>query len=104
LRELDRLYRDRGVVLIGVHTPEFDEEHDVAAVRRAIQGLEIPYLVAIDNDERIWTAFENRYWPATYLIGRDGTILWKHVGELHRDTAAFKDATSRIEAALRVRS
>jgi hypothetical protein len=74
--------------MIGVHTPEFDEERD------------IPYLVAIDNDERLWTAFHNRYWPATYLIGRDGTILWQHVGELHRDTRAFRDVASRIDAAL----
>jgi redoxin len=100
VRELHRLYRDRGLVTIGVHTPEFDEEHDVAGVRKAIQRLEIPYLVAIDNDEKIWKSFDNRYWPATYLIGKDGTIVWRHVGELHRDTPAFKEAAGRIEEAL----
>ena len=87
-------------MVVGVHSPEFDHERDVAAVRRAIDRLEIPYRVAVDADFRLWKAFGNRYWPATYLIGRDGTILWRHVGELHRNTPAWREAVSRIEAAL----
>ena len=100
VRELHRLYSGRGLVVVGAHAPEFDYERDLGAVRRAIAHLEIPYLVAIDDDFSLWNGFGNRYWPATYLVGRDGSILWRHVGELHRDTEDWREAVSRIERAL----
>src|SRR5215469_9702217 len=57
-------YRDRGLVVIGVHTPEFGFEQDLDNVRRAVQAMSIGYPVAIDNDYRVWGAFANHYWPA----------------------------------------
>ncbi len=100
LRELHRLYAGRGLVVVGIHSPEFAHERDPAAVTQAIAKLQIPYLVALDTDFALWKGFGNRYWPATYLVGRDGTILWKHVGELHQGTAAWKEGTAEVETAL----
>ncbi len=67
------------------------------SVRKAIARLDIPYPVAIDDDYRIWDAFENRYWPALYLLDRDGRVVWRHVGELHRDSAAWRQLTSLLD-------
>jgi hypothetical protein len=94
------LYSERGLQVVGVHSPEFDEERDVANVRKAIARLDIPYPVAIDNDFRIWGSFANRYWPAIYLVDRSGRVVWSHIGELHRETAAWVELTSRLDAAL----
>lgn len=100
LRELHRLYSGRGLVVVGVHSPELEHERDPASVEKAIAKLQIPYLVALDTDFALWKAFGNRYWPATYLVGGDGTILWQHVGELHKNTAAWSEAVAEIEASL----
>jgi cytochrome c biogenesis protein CcdA/thiol-disulfide isomerase/thioredoxin len=74
-------YRDRGLVVIGVHTPEFAFEKDVANVRKALAALGVTYPVAIDNDFSIWRAFDNRAWPALYFIGADGTVRHFVLGE-----------------------
>ncbi len=74
-------YRDKGLVVIGVHAPEFAFERDVANVRRAVAGLRIDYPVAIDDDYAIWRAFDNQYWPAHYLIDARGRIRETHFGE-----------------------
>ena len=100
LRELHRLYAGRGLVVVGIHSPEFDHERDPAAVKQAIAKLQIPYLVALDTDFTLWKAFGNRYWPATYLVDREGTIVWRHVGELHQNTEDWNQATAAIEGAL----
>ena len=74
-------YADAGLVVIGVHTPEFDVERDAGNVRRAAEHLDVGYPVALDSDYAIWDAFGNRYWPALYLIGADGRIRHEHFGE-----------------------
>jgi thiol-disulfide isomerase/thioredoxin len=74
-------YKDDGLVVIGVHTPEYDEERDPASVRAAAARLGIAWPVAIDNDYRIWNAWSNRFWPALYLIDRDGRVVYRYVGE-----------------------
>ena len=74
-------YQDHGLVVVGVHTPEFDFEHDLGNVRRAITDLEVDYPVAVDNDYAIWDAFGNRYWPALYLIDAQGQIRHHRFGE-----------------------
>jgi cytochrome c biogenesis protein CcdA/thiol-disulfide isomerase/thioredoxin len=74
-------YKDRGLVVIGVHTPEFAFEKDVANVRRASLSLDVRYPVIVDNDFRIWRAFSNRAWPALYFIGADGRIRHHLLGE-----------------------
>lgn len=74
-------YRNDGLVVIGVHTPEFSFEHDIDRVRRAAQERQIDYPVAIDNAYAVWTAFGNHYWPALYFIDADGIIHDSRFGE-----------------------
>jgi thiol-disulfide isomerase/thioredoxin len=81
VRAWSRAYRDDGLVVIGVHTPEFFFEHDIDLVRQATREREIDYPVAIDNHYAIWNAFDNRYWPALYFIDAGGIIRGQHFGE-----------------------
>jgi hypothetical protein len=74
-------YGEYGVVLVGVHTPEFDFEHDLDNVRRAVSELDVGHPVAVDNDYGIWTAFDNHYWPALYVVDGHGTVRHHHFGE-----------------------
>jgi len=74
-------YEPHGLVVVGVHTPEFAFEKDLSNVRRAVQELRITYPVALDNNYAIWQAFNNQYWPAEYLIDADGRIRHHHFGE-----------------------
>lgn len=74
-------YKDQGLVVIGVHTPEFEFEHNLANVRRAAEELRVEYPIAIDNDYAIWRAFNNSYWPALYFIDVQGQIRHHHFGE-----------------------
>jgi thiol-disulfide isomerase/thioredoxin len=81
VRAWSRAYRADGLVVIGVHTPEFGFEHDVDLVRRATAEREIDYPVAVDDDYAVWSAFDNHYWPALYFVDRDGVIRDAHFGE-----------------------
>jgi thiol-disulfide isomerase/thioredoxin len=74
-------YRDHGLVVIGVHAPEFAFERNVANVKNAIATLKIGYPVAIDNEYKIWRSFENEYWPAHYFIDGNGKVRHHHFGE-----------------------
>jgi cytochrome c biogenesis protein CcdA/thiol-disulfide isomerase/thioredoxin len=74
-------YKNSGLVVIGVHTPEFAFEKDLDNVRRAVGELKISYPVALDNDYKIWKAFSNSYWPADYLVDATGHIRFHHFGE-----------------------
>jgi thiol-disulfide isomerase/thioredoxin len=74
-------YRDRGLVVVGVHAPEFGFEHDLDNVRRATSELGVGYPVVIDNDFSIWRSLDNHYWPALYLVDRDGRVRFHHFGE-----------------------
>ncbi len=74
-------YKDQGLVVIGVHAPEFAFEKNIDNVRRAVKDLGIDYPVAIDNDYAIWRAFDNRYWPAHYFVDAEGRIRYHHFGE-----------------------
>jgi cytochrome c biogenesis protein CcdA/thiol-disulfide isomerase/thioredoxin len=76
-----RTYRDAGLVVVGVHTPEFAFERVAANVRRAVDELGVDYPVALDNDYATWNAWLNRYWPAKYLIDRRGHLRYAHFGE-----------------------
>jgi hypothetical protein len=74
-------YAVRGLVVVGVQTPEFDFEGDLGNVRRAIEERHVPYPVAVDNDYAVWRAFDNHYWPALYFIDAQGRIRHHHFGE-----------------------
>ncbi|KIG09917.1 cytochrome c biogenesis protein DipZ [Caballeronia concitans] len=80
-------YGNDGLVVLGVHTPEFGFEHDTANVKRALRDLNVSYPVAVDNDYRIWQAFGNRYWPAFYIVDAEGRVRYHHFGEGNYDDA-----------------
>jgi thiol-disulfide isomerase/thioredoxin len=81
VRAWSQAYRNDGLVVIGVHTPEFSFEHEIDQVRQAITARGIDYPVAVDNDYGIWSAFDNHYWPALYFVDTDGIIRDHHFGE-----------------------
>ncbi len=81
VRALDARYRDKGLTIVGVHTPEFAFEKIERNVRKATADMKIGYPVALDNDYAIWGGFANRYWPAQYLIDGQGRIRYTHFGE-----------------------
>jgi thiol-disulfide isomerase/thioredoxin len=81
VRAWSQTYRDDGLVVIGVHTPEFSFEHEINDVRQATRERAIDYPVAVDNDYEVWSAFDNHYWPALYFVDPDGVIRDQHFGE-----------------------
>ena len=81
VRAWSEAYRDDGLVVIGVHTPEFSFEHDIEGVRQATSERAIDYPVAVDSDYAIWRAFDNHYWPALYFVDAEGVIRDHHFGE-----------------------
>jgi thiol-disulfide isomerase/thioredoxin len=81
LRAWQEKYRDQGLVIVGVHSPEFEFEKDADNVGRAVQRLRIDYPVALDSRHAIWRAYQNQYWPAVYLIDRQGRVRFRHFGE-----------------------
>jgi thiol-disulfide isomerase/thioredoxin len=81
IRAWSQAYRNDGLIVLGVHTPEFSVEHDVDLVRRATRQRGIDYPVVVDNDYEIWNAFDNHYWPALYFADAAGVIRDQHFGE-----------------------
>jgi len=74
-------YQDKGLTVIGVHSPEFDEERKVENLRREVTSLGIRYAVVTDNDYQTWSAYHVEAWPTTFLLDKQGRIRWMHVGE-----------------------
>lgn len=74
-------YKAQGLVVIGVHSPEFDFEKDIGNVRRAARDMKIDFPIAVDSSHAIWRAFDNEYWPALYFIDANGRIRHHHFGE-----------------------
>ena len=81
VKELYAKYKDRGFVVVGVHTPEFARERVPEHVRREVSKLGITYPVVIDNDNKIWSASHNQYWPAAYYADATGKMRFYHFGE-----------------------
>src|SRR5213594_1667395 len=103
LIDFDERYRDRGLTIIGIHTPEFPPysgEHDRENVRRAVRAYGIRYPVAQDNDRRTWDAYGIRYWPSYVLIDRRGRVRYEGYGEFHEQDATYQDWRRRIEGLL----
>ena len=74
-------YKGRGLVIVGVHTPEFPFEKSASNVQAALKRHGIEYPVAQDSDSATWEAYSNRYWPAQYIVDRSGKIVYFHAGE-----------------------
>ncbi len=92
----DEKYRSQGLVVIGVHTPEFDTEKNQLNVEQTIKRLGVTYPVAMDNQYVIWNAFENKYWPAQYLIDARGHLRYQHYGE-----GEYQEIESQIQVLLK---
>ena len=88
-------FKDRGLVVVGVHTPEFPYERSTSNVQAANKRFGISYPVAQDNRYATWDAYSNRYWPAVYLINKKGEIVYKHFGE-----GAYMETEEKIRALL----
>jgi thiol-disulfide isomerase/thioredoxin len=96
LKSLERDKGPAGLVIVAVHTPELPAEREPAAVRSAVERLGIGQPVMIDADYSYWKALDNHYWPAFYLIGRDGLLYGSAIGEMH----AGQEPAKRLEAAV----
>jgi cytochrome c biogenesis protein CcdA/thiol-disulfide isomerase/thioredoxin len=96
LKAWDEKYRAQGLVIIGVHAPEFAFEKDIRNVEQAVRELGVKYPVAIDNQYAIWNAFQNEYWPAHYLIDAQGRIRDQHFGE-----GAYQETEQMIQSLLK---
>ncbi len=94
----DEKYREKGLQIIGVHSPEFEFEKKYDNVKRAAEKWGIKYPVVLDNDHATWNAFMNRYWPRKYLIDIDGYIVWDHIGE-----GGYAEAERKIQELLEER-
>jgi thiol-disulfide isomerase/thioredoxin len=79
--ELYAKYKDRGLVVVGVHTPEFPFERSASNVQAALKRHGITYPVAQDNEQQTWNAYRNQYWPAQYIVDQNGKIVFQHDGE-----------------------
>ena len=95
----DEKYRDEGLVIVGIHTPEFEFEKDKGNVLAAVQKFDINYPVVLDNEKEIWNAFQNKYWPRKYIADHDGYIRYDHIGE-----GAYKETEKIIQQLLQERS
>jgi len=88
-------YHDKGLTLIGVHSPEFEEERNVENLRREVASLRIRYAVVTDNDYQTWNAYHVEAWPTTFLLDKQGRIRWMHEGE-----GAYDEAEQLIQKLL----
>jgi thiol-disulfide isomerase/thioredoxin len=79
--QLHAKYKDKGLVIVGIHTPEFPFEHSSSNVQAALKRHGITYPVAQDNRSATWNAWRNQYWPAQYIVDRTGKIVYSHAGE-----------------------
>ncbi|MBI1888531.1 MAG: hypothetical protein HYS15_01160 [Candidatus Spechtbacteria bacterium] len=91
-------YKDKGLVIIGVHTPEFEFEKDYNNVALAVEKFGIKFPVVLDNDYSTWNAYKNRYWPRKYLIDIDGYIVYDHIGE-----GGYEETEQKIQEFLKER-
>ena len=87
VKSWDDRYRDKGLTVIGVHSPEFDEERDVERLRRELSSLGIRYPIVTDNDYQTWNAYKVEAWPTAFLLDKQGRIRWMRVGEGDYDEA-----------------
>ena len=94
-------YRDKGLEIICIHTPEFEFEKNIDNVRDAVKKENIKYPVVLDNDYSTWNAYGNRYWPRQYLIDLEGKIVFDHIGEFSK--AAHVETEKKIQELLKLK-
>lgn len=95
IREWYYRYSEDGLVVIGNHYPEFNNEANLDNLKAALVELDVPYPVAVDNDKQTWSAYANHYWPTTYLIDKQGNLRYVHIGE-----GAYEETETAIQTLL----
>jgi hypothetical protein len=94
---LARTIADKGLTIVGVHSPELPQEKDLANVRREVASLGLRYAVVTDNDYKTWDAYQVAAWPTVFLLDKSGHVRWSHVGE-----GALDEAEQLIKKLLRI--
>ena len=95
MREWHKEYHEQGLVIIANHYPEFSHEKDLDNLKQAVTELRIEYPVSQDNDGKTWRAYKTRYWPTLYLIDKNGTLRYVHIGE-----GAYEETEAAIQTLL----
>lgn len=96
LNQLESHFKDRDFRVIGIHSPEFDRERDANSVRKKVAEFELKHPVMLDNDFAFWRAMGNRYWPAYYLVDKQGQVRHVFVGETHEGDAQSRRIRTAI--------
>jgi hypothetical protein len=104
IRAWARAYRDSGLVVVGAHAPEFAFERQLDGVRRAMEAMAVEHPIVLDNDYAIWQSFDNRYWPALYVVDGDGRRRYRHFGEgaYAESEAAIRELVGAVGEPVRV--
>ena len=100
LNALEAKYQQRGLQVIGVHTPEFDHEKIRSNIEKKVKKFKLHHPIMIDNDFSYWRSLNNRYWPAYYLVNKQGDIVYSHVGETHEGDRKAKNLEKKLQALL----
>jgi thiol-disulfide isomerase/thioredoxin len=100
LKEVERRYADRGLRVVGIHTPEYQHEREQAAVKSKVAEFKLAHPVMLDNDYAYWRALGNRYWPAYYLVDKQGRLRHLFVGETHDGDRRAKLVDQHIQRLL----
>jgi thiol-disulfide isomerase/thioredoxin len=101
LNALEKKYQDKGLQIIGIHTPEFDHEKIRANIEHKVKEFKLHHPIMIDNDFSYWRALNNRYWPSYYLVNQQGEIVYSHVGESHKGDRKAKQLEQALLALLK---
>ena len=100
VQELQSRYEKRGLTILGIHTPEFEYENDLERLRKYVVDEGVTYPNLIDNEHRYWNKLENRYWPAFYLVDRQGKLRHLQIGETHSGTESARGFEQVLERLL----
>ena len=100
LHQVEDTYEAQGLQVIGIHSPEFAHEHERPKLEEEVRKFKLEHPIMMDNDFAFWQAFNNRYWPAFYLIDKKGVIRQRFIGETHAGTAQAQRIEQSIEALL----
>ncbi len=101
LNHVEAKYRDQGLAVVGVHSPEFAREKVISSIRDKVREFKISYPVMVDSDHAYWNAMQNSYWPAFYLIDRNGRISAIYAGETHAGDSQARSIETAIELLLK---
>lgn len=101
MASLSERFGGRGLRVVGIQSPEFEQEKDPALVRAAVERLGVRYPVVLDNDQTMWDALDTYAWPSLYVVDRKGAVRIEHVGEIHAGTEDARHLEAQIEALLR---